>query len=58
MIRRCKGCGRIRMGVKSRRQNTAYITEKDNYITCCKQCFDMAEDYWAEMWADYNSGRL
>jgi hypothetical protein len=38
--------------------NTAYVNEEDNYTYACDPCFEEIEEYWAEMWAEYYSGRL
>ena len=41
-----------------RRQNTQYIQEESNWVTCCDECFEEVEEYWAERWAEYYNGRL
>lgn len=44
--------------VERRHQNTAYVDEESNWLTSCKECFDEAEEYWAERWAEYYGSRL
>ena len=44
--------------VVRRRQNTQYIQEESNWVTCCDDCFEEVEEYWAEHWAEYYNGRL
>lgn len=52
------GCGSTNHVIR-RRQNTDYRDDDEkNYVTCCEECFKEIQEYWAERWADYNSGRL
>jgi hypothetical protein len=39
--------------MKRWRQNTAYDNPLSNYVTCCEDCFEEIEEYWAGQWADY-----
>ena len=41
---------------KTIRQNTSYIEEKSNWITCCEEYFEnVIVPYWENMWDDYYS---
>lgn len=42
----------------TRRQNTAYVDNKMNWVTMCDDCFKFNEEHWDEMWTEYYSGRL
>ena len=50
---RCWGFGAIR-----RRQNTAYVKDEMNYVTCCGECFQGIQEYWQERWDEYWSSVL
>lgn len=40
--------------VERRRQNTSYVDDDElNYITCCLECFERVQEYWADMWDMY-----
>ena len=54
----CPGCGRWFKYPRRRRQSTQYHDEESNYVTCCSDCFEEVEEYWAELWDEYYSGRL
>ena len=54
----CPRCGRWFKYPKRRRQSTQYEDEESNYVTCCAECFEEIEEYWAERWAEYYAGRL
>lgn len=54
----CPQCKQPARNIGRRRMNTAYQNDNSNFIICCRQCFDEAEEYWAERWADYYSGIL
>ena len=54
----CPLCGEMKHDIARRHQSTAYVNEESNYLTSCLECFERAEEYWKEMWAEYNSGRL
>lgn len=55
----CPQCGRwLCLGVKRRRQNTAYEDEESNFITTCRECFDEVQALWDERWHEYWSSRL
>ena len=41
-----------------RRQNTQYADDRSNWVFLCESCNVENEEYWAEMWSDYNAGRL
>ena len=43
---------------KRRRRNTAYNEDENNFVFQCGSCFEIEEAHWADMWSDYNSGRL
>lgn len=52
-LRRCRYCSRLSWSVTTRRQSTAYVDDKLNYITCCAECYEATEEYWEERWAGY-----
>lgn len=55
----CPKCGRwFRFDIERRRQNTAYVEEEANFVTCCAECFEEIEELWAYMWKEYNAMRL
>lgn len=55
----CPWCCRyFRYGVRTRRRNTAYYDEENNYITACAECRDEDWAYFKERWDEYNSMRL
>lgn len=40
------------------RQNTQYTNEESNWVLLCEECRELNDEYWDDMWKDYNSGRL
>lgn len=58
LLGRCDHCGRYFKYPKRRRMSTAYVEEEANYCVECKECFIETQEYWADMWRDYYSGRL
>lgn len=54
----CPWCGRWFKYPKRRRKSTQYNDEESNYVTCCIDCFEEIEEYWAERWNDYMATRL
>lgn len=54
----CEHCGCEDGTVKFRRQNTACIYEKSNWVVLCDECYRENEEYWAEMWDNYYSSCL
>ena len=54
----CGMCNRWFVYPKRRRMNTMYENEESNYCNVCEVCFEEIEDYWKELWDEYNSGRL
>jgi hypothetical protein len=54
----CPCCERLRTDVISRRQNTAYVDDTLNWLDSCLDCWLAADLYWAEMWDEYNRGRM
>jgi len=55
----CDGVGGPcqRLG-KTRYQNTMYLNDEDNIVHMCDQCAAKNDDYWQEMWDEYNRGRI
>ena len=50
----CPCCRRwFQYNVKKRRQNTQYVEDSKNYITCCKKCFNEMEMYWDNIWNEF-----
>lgn len=43
---------------KRRRRNTAYVDDEKNFVIMCDSCFELEQEYWKEMWAQYNSDRI
>ena len=39
--------------VENRRLCTLFVDEKRNWIASCEQCFEMADDHYAELIAEY-----
>ena len=50
--RTCPVCGRRRM-VTTRRLNTAYADDSQNWMTSCRECFNERFDQYAEDWDTY-----
>ena len=40
------------------RQNTAYVDDQCNWVHLCDDCAKVNDEYWSEMWDEYNRGRL
>ncbi|HEY5588242.1 MAG TPA: hypothetical protein VIK86_04710 [Candidatus Paceibacterota bacterium] len=53
----CSCCDRYFVYPKRRRQNTAYMNDKDNFNTLCLRCYDEREEYWQRCWDEYNNER-
>lgn len=53
MIGICPACGKIKLSIKTVRQNTAYVDDFKNYFRGCEDCREQNDEYWAEMWNDY-----
>lgn len=51
--KKCPECGRIRFGVKERRQHTQYNYDPDNYVKCCSKCIVRINDDWDHLWREY-----
>lgn len=54
----CEDCRHWFVYPRTRRRNTQYHNDEDNYVRNCKVCFDRQEEYWADMWAEYYGGLL
>ena len=55
----CPCCDRyFQWPVTTQRRLTQYCDEKQNYMTACKRCHHEDYDYYAELWKEYNAGRL
>ena len=48
----CPVCNTVCNSVETRRQNTRYTNEEQNYIVSCIECYKSREEYWKEMWED------
>jgi len=57
-VKECVCCGKTGPDVKRRHRNTQYVDEESNYLTACRECQDMDDEYFAERWAEYYSGCL
>ena len=49
----CPQCGHWLCKVRTMRQNTAYMDDKLNFFTGCKECQERNAEYWDEMWNQY-----
>lgn len=38
---------------KKRRQRTAYVDDKSNWVFLCDDCMSVNDTYWTDMWNDY-----
>lgn len=55
----CPCCDRyFRWPITTERRLTQYCDAKNNYMTACKECHKEDYDYYAELWKEYNAGRL
>jgi hypothetical protein len=55
----CPYCGRyFKWRITTERRLTQYCDEKQNYMTACKECHADDNDYYEELWREYNAGRL
>lgn len=55
----CPQCGKPDDGtVRIWWQNTAYVEEIFNYLTCCETCLEENNANWQELWDEYYSGLL
>lgn len=51
-LKPCEHCGcKTRNG--HRRQNTKFHDDSRNYLRLCDFCWDLNEEYWADMWSEY-----
>jgi len=41
---------------KKRRQNTAYVDDKMNWIFLCNECAEINDEQWQERWDEYYAG--
>lgn len=55
---KCQCCGQASKHIGRRRTNTKYKDDNSNWLISCRPCFEKAEEYWAERWADYYNGLL
>ncbi|MBZ9622981.1 hypothetical protein G9F71_008945 [Clostridium sp. FP2] len=53
----CYHCERWFVYPKRRRMSTAYEHDESNFCTECEECFERTEEYWEDMWDEYNSER-
>jgi len=54
---KCRICGKI--GIHpTRRMNTAYVNDEQNYVTCCDACYLELLELYQEMWDTYHAGCL
>ena len=54
----CGYCEKFHLLMRHRRQNTQYVDEEKNWVTCCRQQFEEIQSYWKERWDDYYSTRF
>lgn len=52
---KCGSCGECSTKIKTRRQNTAYCDDIQNYTRECFNCHIEHESYWEERWEEYYS---
>lgn len=53
----CPMCGKLE-DIKTRRLNTNYTEELENWFTSCLDCYEGEVNYYAELWSDYYAGVL
>lgn len=57
---KCQGfdapCDRI--DAKWHHNGTDYPNERDNWSYLCPECMEASDDFWAEQWRDYYSGKF
>ena len=58
LVAECPRCHRHRVGVVSRRQNTAYYDDESNWATYCGPCQEVVDDLWQDQWDEYYASRL
>ena len=52
----CPCCEKyFRFSTKTKRRSSAYVEEADNWLTACKECQDMDDAYFADLWDQYYS---
>ena len=52
----CPCCEKFfKYGVKTRRRNTAYVDESNNWLTACRTCHKEDTAYFADLWDQYYS---
>jgi hypothetical protein len=50
----CPCCEKyFRLGVKTKRRNTSYVEESENWLTACKECHSKDEAYFADLLEQY-----
>ena len=54
---KCRICGKIVI-CPTRRMNTAYANDEENYVTCCDDCYLRLSEQYQEMWDTYHAGCL
>lgn len=50
---KCPCCEQESDTVEKRRMNTQYQDPESNWMTSCLECFEISEEHWAYMWAEY-----
>ena len=52
----CPCCERyFRWPVTTKRRNTQYVEESANYLTACKECHKLDDEYFDDLWNQYYS---
>ena len=58
ILKRCSYCNRLTNTVDNRRINTAYEDEESNWMASCKECYEDAQQHYADAWSTYYSSRF
>ncbi len=56
-LKECPCCHNISSVVESRRLNTSYVDDQLNFLESCDWCFEVACEYYDELWRDYYRSR-
>lgn len=46
------------LSAEIRHRGTAYVDDKQNWVTQCDSCYEQERAHWDDMWMEYYAGRL
>lgn len=49
----CPICERDNLCIMSRRLNTAYHDEQDNWLRSCEDCYNERVEHYKDLWSEY-----